>query len=560
MPRSWLLVVALAAVALCWGLGRYPLLEPDEGRNAEVAREMARGGDWVLPHLDGLPYLDKPAPYFAAVALSLKVLGESETAARLPTVLFTLATGLLVWRLGRRMRPADGTGAIAAVALLTMPLVLGFSRTVIFDAMLMLVEMATLSCAWRAFEGEGDRRWAAGAWALMGLGAITKGPVAIVVPLLVVLAFALAADVPLRRFFTWRAWPWLFVTGLPWFIAVSLRRPDFPHYAFIYESLQRVATTAHGRAAPWWFFPVVAPAAAFPWTVPAVAGLWQGARSWRARRDPPNHAAVFAAAWTLVPLIFFSLSQSKLSHYYLPALPGVALAAGLVLARGFAAGHPARLATAGAGLLALTGIAALAAGRFAGRFRLPAPVADAIPAFAWPFAVVLLGAAALAGLAALRRDAWRFAAALALPVPAVAFLGMGVMAAVGQQRSSRDLAAAIDRAAPGAPVVLASTYPTSLRWYLDRPVQVATRTGRETTSNYVAARIAEFRSLPRSPLLPEDGWRDALASCERPTVFVARRRSAADTVLAAALPLIGIGGADARHAAYGPCTSGRGAD
>lgn len=570
VPRSWLLVVALAAVSLCWGLGSYPLLEPDEGRNAEVAREMARGGDWVLPRLNGLPYLDKPAPYFAAVALSLTVLGESETAVRLPTVLFTLATGFLVWRLGRRMGAVGrepggqgdgGTGAIAGVALLTMPLALGFSRTVIFDAMLTLVETATLLCAWRAFEepgagseGREGHRWAAGAWALMGIGAITKGPVAIIVPVLIVLAFAVTAGVPLRRFFAMRAWPWLFVTGLPWFIAVSLRRPDFPHYAFVYESLARVGTTTHGRAAPWWFFLAVAPAAAFPWTVPAVAGLWRGARGWRARKEPGARAAVFAATWALVPLVFFSLSQSKLPHYYLPALPGVALAAGLVLARGFAPERTARLAAVGASLLAAFAVLVLAAGLLVARFRLPAPVAATIPGFAWPFAVVLGGAAALAGLAALRRDAWRFAAALALPVPAVAFLGMGVMGAIGQQRSSRGLAAAIEQAAPGAPVVLAGTYPTSLRWYLDRPIQLATATGRETTSNYVAARLEEFRALPGSPLLPADGWRDALTRCAQPTVFVARRRTTADTLLATVLPLIAVGGADVRHAAYGPCT------
>ena len=158
MPRAWLLIVALVLGALCWGLGSYPLMEPDEGRNAEVAREMARGGDWVLPHLNGLPYLDKPAPYFAAVAVSLNVLGETETAARLPSVLFTLLTTLLVWRLGRQMEDRGtgapghrGTGEIAAVALLTMPLALAFSRTVIFDAMLMLIETVTLWCAWRGF-------------------------------------------------------------------------------------------------------------------------------------------------------------------------------------------------------------------------------------------------------------------------------------------------------------------------------------------------------------------------------------------------------------------------
>jgi len=553
VPRTWLLVVALAVGALCWRIGAYPLLEPDEGRNAEVAREMARSGDWVLPHLNGLPYLDKPAPYFAAVALSLKVFGETETAARLPTVLFTLATALLVWGLGRRMRAEGGTGVMAAVALLTMPLVLAFSRTVIFDAMLMLVETATLLCAWRAFEGGGDRRWAAGAWALMGLGAITKGPVAIIVPLLIVLAFALVAGLPLRRFFALRAWPLMFVTGLPWFIAVSLRRPDFPHYAFIYESLERVGTTTHGRTAPWWFFLAVAPAAAFPWTVPAVAGLRDAVRDWGRRRTPEARAAVFAGAWALVPLVFFSLSQSKLSHYYLPALPGVALAAGLVLARGGAKGRAWRVAVVAAALLALVAIAILAALPNLGRFRLPPGTADALPGFAIPFAVVLAGGAALAWLAARQGDGWRLATALALPIPAVALFSAGVMRSVGDFRSSRSLAAAIEVASPGARVVLAGTYPTSLRWYLDRPVLVATKSGRETTSNYVASRLEEFRALPGSPLRAEAWWQEALTACTEPTVFMARRRTAADTALAAALPLIATGGADDRTAAYGPC-------
>src|SRR5690242_4688689 len=80
--RTWILVLALATFGLCWGRG-YPLLEPDEGRNVEVAREMAREGDFVLPHLDDLPYLDKPATYFATVAMALRVFGGSESAARL---------------------------------------------------------------------------------------------------------------------------------------------------------------------------------------------------------------------------------------------------------------------------------------------------------------------------------------------------------------------------------------------------------------------------------------------------------------------------------------------
>src|SRR4051812_30444056 len=104
-PRAWILVAGLAVFASTWNLGGYPLIEPDEGRNAEVAREMVRGGDWVLPHLNGLPYLDKPAPYFAAVALGLALFGESEGGARAASLILTLGTVLIVWRLGRRMGP-----------------------------------------------------------------------------------------------------------------------------------------------------------------------------------------------------------------------------------------------------------------------------------------------------------------------------------------------------------------------------------------------------------------------------------------------------------------------
>ena len=86
----WLLF--LAAVALGWNLDGYRLLDPDEGRNAEVAREMAQTNDYLVPHLDGLPYLDKPVVYFAAAAALMEVLGPTETAARLPAYAATLAT------------------------------------------------------------------------------------------------------------------------------------------------------------------------------------------------------------------------------------------------------------------------------------------------------------------------------------------------------------------------------------------------------------------------------------------------------------------------------------
>jgi len=557
-PRAWLLAVALALGALCWDLGRHPLLEPDEGRNTEVAREMARSGDYVLPHLNGLPYLDKPAPYFAAVALSLRLFGESEGPARLPSLLFTLGTIALVWRLGRRLGP-PGTGEIGAVALATMPLVLAFSRTVIFDAALAFIETLALTAAWRGFTAERvGWRWYALAWAAMGAGAVTKGPVAIVVPLLVVVVFALAAGRPLRPFFSLRAWPWLLVTGLPWFVAVSLRRPDFPAYALVYESLQRLVTRTHGRGGPIWYFVPVLLAGSFPWIGPALHGA---AGAWRARarrRESEGLPAVFLLAWALVPLVFFSLSQSKLPGYYLPALPAVALGAAYAIANALrdqdALRRLSRGTTALAVLMGVLGVVVLV---LADRAFVQAPLAP-LTRLRLPGVTLGLGAAlAVGGFVALmgarRRAPWIIAAGLAIPVPAAPFVGGPFLESLAGDRSSKDLAALIEAAAPGSRVVGVEAYPTALRFYLDRQVLLASATGVEMTSNYVASRLSEFRDRPGTPLRTAEWWPQALARCDTPTVFVGRqgRRSAA--ALAERLPLIASGGADAKFLAYGPC-------
>ena len=558
VPRAWLAAGALALGGLCWGLGSYPLLEPDEGRNVEVAREMARSGDYVLPHLNGLPYLDKPATYFAAVAVSLKLFGETEGAARVPSLLFTLGTVLLVWRLGRRMGP-PGTGEIAAVALATMPLVLAFSRTVIFDSALAFLETMALVAAWHGFTDERRRQaWFGLAWAALGLGLITKGPVAVIVPLLIITAFGLISGTKLRPFFSARAWPWLLITALPWFVAVSFRRPDFPAYALVYESLKRVATKTAGRTGPIWYFIPVLLAGSFPWIGPAIAAAVRGWKRRAGRREDASRAAVFVAAWALVPLVFFSLSQSKLPGYYLPALPAVALAAALLLAEALreeGARHQAVISTRVIGTLlaALALILVVFSGPIFQRIPLTPFARNALPGLVFGLGAPFATAAALALIGARRRSVWLMAAGLAIPVAATPFGAGRFVAALTRDRSSRELAASIDAAAPRARVVGVEAYPTSLRYYLDRPVLLASASAVELTSNYVVSRAAEFRGLPGSPLRDAGWWREAITACTEPTVLVARRgRPSADSV-AQLLPLIAAGGADAKFLAYGPC-------
>src|SRR5436190_19653965 len=137
------LLLMLAAVALGWNLNGYRLFDPDEGRNAEVAREMAQSNDYVVPRLDGLPYLDKPIVYFAAEAAVMEVLGPTEVAARLPAFLFTLAGAAFLWWFAKRLWGGE-EAIIAAIVFLATPFAVAFSRTVIFDSALALfITMAT---------------------------------------------------------------------------------------------------------------------------------------------------------------------------------------------------------------------------------------------------------------------------------------------------------------------------------------------------------------------------------------------------------------------------------
>jgi 4-amino-4-deoxy-L-arabinose transferase-like glycosyltransferase len=383
----WLLLVG----ALAWGLGSYALLDPDEGRNGEVAREMSAGGDFVLPRLDGLPYLDKPVLYFAADALCQRLLGAGETAARLPSLLFALATASLTgWfggrMFGRRARP------IAAVAALAAPLPIAFARTVIFDSALTFFMVLALCAFYLAVAARAARRgylgWTALAWAAIGLGVLTKGPVALAVPLLA------AAPYAIFRRASRAVWhplgPLLLALCVgPWVWAMSRRVPEFLHYALFTETWQRVTTTEMNREGPLWFFIPCLLAGALPWSVLALAG-WRRSLSprgadrqlpagnaepgdWRQRdrpvgstevgdqrqrdrfagsaesgdhrqRDRPAGGApaggwwdrgvdsprLYLALWVVLPFLLFSLSHSKRPQYILPLLPAVAIMAAKV--------------------------------------------------------------------------------------------------------------------------------------------------------------------------------------------------------------------------------------
>src|SRR5256885_8704 len=216
----------------------------------------------------------------------------------------------------------------AALALATMPMPLASARAAIFDSTLSLCTTAAILCF---FEERPVLAWVA-----MGVGALTKGPVALLVPLATVVPWTLltGGDGSLRRLFDWRGVLAFAVVALPWFVAVATRIPMFPQYVFVRETWQRVMTPSFHRGGPWWYFLPILPVAAFPWVVPALAGLRNWRWGWLARRGN-SHApeAVFLACWVALPLIFFSLNHSRLPQYVLPLMPAIALAAARAFAR-----------------------------------------------------------------------------------------------------------------------------------------------------------------------------------------------------------------------------------
>ncbi len=338
-PRSKTTVyLSLALLLLAAGLlffsalGRSPLMEPDEGRNAEVGREMMVTGDWISPHFNGFVVLDKPAVFFWMVAASLKTFGVSEFGARLPSAFMGMATMLLAWFLGRRMF-GDSSGLRAGLIFVTTPLALALAREVIFDMTLTFFVTLAMLAFWLAEEDRHLVPWfELLAFAAMGVAVITKGFVGILIPLISILIYQAARG-------RWREWlhlRWgygmlvLLAVALPWFIAVSLRNPDFPRYAFWNESLKRFATGAARRGGGILYYIPVFLGGFFPWSLFLVLAGWNRVRQWRELRQRAGRPVLFLLSWAAWVFLFFSLSHSKLPTYFLPAIVPLSILAARV--------------------------------------------------------------------------------------------------------------------------------------------------------------------------------------------------------------------------------------
>jgi len=306
-------------------LGSFGLLEPDEGRFAQIGQEMAANGNYLVPHLNGIEQFYKPPLVYWLNAIGYKIFGVSEWTARLPSALAFFGviwlTGWMGWRLAGR---AVGWGAALILASMVEPYALG--RQITLDMTLTFWITAALACLVQVATGNAGRKFGILFFLCTGLGFLAKGPMAWVVPGVAALVWTWAV----RREGQRLGLPWgagillMGAVSLSWFVVVCLRYHELWGYFVGYELRDRFASTTHGRAKPWWFFLPILAVGTIPWT-----GFLPGlvVRAWHKFR----HAEFSAPQWALgaavvVPFLVVSASGSKLLTYILPIFSPMALA------------------------------------------------------------------------------------------------------------------------------------------------------------------------------------------------------------------------------------------
>lgn len=318
------------ALAVSWFalLGVRPLFNPDEGRYAEIPREMLVTGDWLVPHLDDLVYIEKPPLQYWATALSFKLFGINVWAARFYAGLCGLCTVLVSAALARRLWGSAAAWRAGIMLASTLGMVV-LSQQLTLDVSLTLFITGTLvsfCIAQDSQTAEGHRRrWMWLAWASAAAAFLTKGLIALVLPALTLVAYSLLYRhwKPWRRLSIFTGFALFASITVPWCVLMQRHVPQFFDFFFIREHFQRFLTRIEDRYEPVWFFVPVLAIGSLPWILPAARALGS---AWRIQRVPTDFSPrAFLWVWSVVVFVFFSLSDSKLIPYILPLFPALAL-------------------------------------------------------------------------------------------------------------------------------------------------------------------------------------------------------------------------------------------
>ena len=460
-------LAALLILAIAWfgTLDYRKLVKPDEGRYAEIPREMVVSGDWLTPRLNSIKYFEKPPLQYWTTAAAYELFGQSEWTSRLWTALTGFLGVVLIWLTGRRLFGPQA-GNLAATTLASMFLYTVMSHVNTLDmGLTFFLELAL--CAFMLAQ-ERRAHWMLLAWAALGLAVLSKGPVALVLTGGTIVLYSLLSRdwSPWRNFNFRLGIPLFLVVVVPWFLLVSLANPEFPNFFFIHEHVDRFLTKVHRRYEPAWFFIPVLLLGLLPWTTFSVPALVQ---AWRRRTPAAFEARRFLLLWCAVVFGFFSISDSKLPSYILPMFPAIALLLGDALTR-----TAPRTITAHAVFIALLAVTGLAfAPRLLDRVDDVTPMYMMGPYLQWinaSAALWLAGALAAAGLA------WRGRKQLAIAALAVSsFVATnGVLLGhdfLNRSSSAAYIASQIKPLLPAdVPLYSVRMYDQTLPFYLQRTV------------------------------------------------------------------------------------------
>jgi 4-amino-4-deoxy-L-arabinose transferase-like glycosyltransferase len=487
LPRSaWWLIAAAVAILWFTGLDVRKLQHPDEGRYAEIAREMVVTGDWVTPRLNDLKYFEKPPMQYWLTASAYQAFGIDEWTARIVPALGGLLAILAVgFTLARLETPL--AGAFAALALAGTVWHAGLSHVLTLDALLNGF-LALALCAFLLAQRDGlaqraERGWMLVMYAALAAATLTKGLVALMIPGGALVLYTLATrDVgPWRRLHLVPGLALYAVLTVPWFVLVSNANPEFARFFFIHEHFQRFLTQEHRREGAWWYFIPIFVVGLLPWLV---LFAWSLPASWRAAANGRGFSwQKLCLCWSAFLFVFFSASGSKLPSYILPLFPALALVIGWQLARLpgrtlFWLTLPVALAT-----LAIFGVTLFGAERLAATYADPLVGTALYLRFArWmqlAFAVFVAGGA-VAGVLLWRGTARARAVAIAamtlvtLGGLQIAFLGHDVFR---QTRSAFGILSDAENANggpldPQAPMYQVSMYDQTFPFYLGRTTTI----------------------------------------------------------------------------------------
>jgi 4-amino-4-deoxy-L-arabinose transferase-like glycosyltransferase len=324
-----LLLAAFCGFLFFYGLGAFGLLGADEPRYAQVAREMLDRSDWVTPTLQGKPWLEKPVLYYWQAMLSFRVAGVTDQAARVPAALDASLLIVVIYLFLRRFRPgSELDGALIAASCAG---VIGFARAAATD--MPLAACFTIGLlGWYAWYESRRNIYLAVFYLFLALGTLAKGPVAPALSAVIIFIF-----VAIKR--DWREllrMLWIpgvvlyFAVMLPWNVVVQLRNPEFFRVFILEHNLARFSQDLYHHRQPFWFYVPVFLLAMMPWTIVLIMAaaewvqvIWSEGRE--ALDGPEDSWPLFLITWMMVPVLFFSASQSKLPGYILPAVPAGAL-------------------------------------------------------------------------------------------------------------------------------------------------------------------------------------------------------------------------------------------